>query len=158
MSMQRTENSEFNLTPGTRSKYMSLRKPGHVPLGLLLALVISAGCRAPANIPVLAERSVMSVELAIETEPQRARVFAENLGLMGESPVTHTWRLEKLTWSDGKEDFRTFPKGIRIEPGEELFVHLTVKAKGYKEKITTVSVPFSGREETVTRKITLEKR
>ncbi len=134
-----------------------LRTEVKVLSGLLAVLLVSAGCRAPANIPVLAERSVMSVKLTIETGPRRARVFAEDLSFMGEAPVTHTWQMERLTWSDGKEDFRTFPKGIRIEPGEELFVHLTVKAKGYKGKTTTVSIPFSGGEETVTRKIALEK-
>ncbi len=127
-------------------------------LGLLAAFLVLAGCRAPANIPVLEERSAMSVKLTIETEPQGARVFAEDLRLMGESPATHAWQLEKLAWSDGKTDFRMLPKGTRIEPGEELSVRLSVRAKGYKEKTTTVSVPFSGREETVTRKIALEKK
>ena len=129
-----------------------------VLLGLLLALVVSAGCRAPANIPALNERSVMSVKLTIETDPQGARVFAENFRLMGEAPVTHTWQLEKLTWSDGKMNFRMLPEGIRIEPGEELSVRLTVRAEGHKEKTISVSVPFSGREETITRKIALEKK
>ncbi len=125
---------------------------------LLLAFVVSAGCRVPANIPALDKRSVMSIKLTIETEPQGTRVFAENFRLMGEAPVTHTWQLEKLTWSDGKMDFRMLPKGTRIEPGEELSVRLTVRAEGHKEKTTTVSVPFSGREETITRKIALEKK
>lgn len=127
-------------------------------LGLLVVLLGSTGCMTSANIPVLAERSVINVKLVIETDPQGARVFADNFRLMGEAPVTHTWQLEKLTWSDGKEDFRTLPKGIRIEPGEEMLVNLTIKAKGYKEKTTTVSIPFSGKAETITRKTTLEKK
>ena len=100
----------------------------------------------------------MSVKLAIVTEPHGARVFAEDLRLMGEAPVTHAWRLEKLTWSDGKTDFRMLPNGARIEPGEDLFVRLALRAQGYKEKTTIVSVPFSGKEETITRKIALEKK
>ncbi len=137
---------------------MQRTKSGPTMLGLLLSVVLSAGCRAPANIPILEKRSVISVKLVIETEPQGARVFAENFRLMGEAPVTHTWQLEKLTWSDGKMDFRMLPNGIRIGPGEELSVRLTVRAEGHKEKTTTVSVPFSGREETITRKIVLEKK
>ncbi len=137
---------------------MQRTRSGSTMRGLLLSIVLLAGCRAPANIPVLEERSLMNVKLTIETEPQGARVFAENFRLMGEAPVTHTWQLEKLTWSDGKMDFRMLPKESRIEPGEELSVRLTVSAKGYKGKTTTVSVPFSGREETITRKITLEKK
>lgn len=139
--MQRVENSDSK-----------------VLLGMLLILVVSAGCRAPANVPALDERSLMSVKLAIETEPRGARVFTEDLRLMGEAPVTHVWRLEKLAWSDGRTDFRMLPKGTRIEPGEELSARLTLRAQGYKEKTTIISVPFSGKEETIARKITLENK
>lgn len=99
----------------------------------------------------------MNVKLVIETEPQSTRVFTENLRLMGKAPVTHTWQMEKLTWSDGKTNFRMLPKGTRIEPGEELSVRLAVRTKGHKEKEIIISIPFSGREETITRKIVLEK-
>ena len=100
----------------------------------------------------------MNVKLAIETEPRGARVFAEDLRLMGKAPVTHTWRLEKLTWSNGKTDFRMLPKGTRIEPGEKLSAQLTLKLEGRKQKTIIVSVPFSGKEETITRKLVLENR
>jgi hypothetical protein len=100
----------------------------------------------------------MNVKLTIETEPRGARVFAENFRSMGNSPVTQTWSLEKLTWSDGRTNFRILPGGTRLEPGEKLSANLTVRAKGHKEKSTTISIPFSGEEETVTRKIVLEKK
>ncbi len=144
--------------PNHERTMMQRTRSGPTMCGLLLSVVLLAGCRAPANIPVLEERSVISVKLTIKTEPQGARVFAENFRLMGEAPVTHAWQLEKLTWSDGKADFRMLPKGTHIEPGEELSVRLAIRAEGHKEKETIVLVPFSGREETITRKVALEKK
>jgi hypothetical protein len=126
--------------------------------GLLLVFVMATGCRVPANTPMLTTRSLMNVKLTIETEPREAHVFAENFRFMGKAPVTQTWPLEKLTWSDGRTNFRILPKGTRLESGEELSANLTVRAKGYKEKSTTISIPFSGKEETFTRKIVLEKK
>lgn len=126
--------------------------------GLLLIFVTATSCRTPTNTPMLTTRSLMNVELTIETEPREAHVFADNFRFMGKAPVTQTWPLEKLAWSDGRTNFRVFPKGTRIEPGEKLSVRLTVRAEGYKEKSVTISIPFSGKEETVARKIILEKK
>ncbi len=123
-----------------------------------LAAAALVGCRAPGNIPTLAERSLFDVVLVVETDPPGAAVFDEGFVKIGDAPVRHVWRIEKLSWSNGKTDFRLLPEGVRIRPGENLSVELAVRAEGYRVKGEVFAVPFSGEEETVTRRVVLKKR
>ncbi len=124
---------------------------------LFFAVLASAGCRVPEHIPRLAERSLFDVVLIIETDPPEARVFADNIREMGRAPVREKWQFEKLTWSNGKTDFRMLPEGITFKPGEEISIELVATAKGYAETTRTISFPFSGRKETVVRGLVLEE-
>jgi hypothetical protein len=122
-----------------------------------LVLAVCVGCVSSQKVPTLDQRSVISLEIVVETDPPKARVFGEDLRCMGEAPVTKKWEVEKLTWSDGATHFRLLPKGTRIRVGEKLSAGLVARIDGYQDEFKTVSVEFSGKDEAVTEKIVLKK-
>jgi hypothetical protein len=84
-------------------------------------------------------------------------VFGDDLRLIGKAPVTKTWRIEKLSWSDGTVHFRLLPKGVRIRTGERLSTSLVARAEGYRDEFKTVSAEFTGKDEAVADTIVLKK-
>jgi hypothetical protein len=123
----------------------------------MLTLAACAGCASVQDVPQLARRSIVTVEVIVDTEPAEAKVFGEDLLCIGKAPVTKRWEIEKLEWSDGAVHFRLLPKGIRIRPGEMLSADLTAKAEGYSEETKTVRIRFSGKNDATAEKIVLKK-
>jgi hypothetical protein len=126
---------------------------------LLAAVLIAvcAGCASTGRVPQLAKRSVMVVEVVVETDPPKATIFGNDLRSLGTAPVTKRWEIEKLTWSDGTVRFRLLPKAIALEEGDTFTLEVIAKAEGYAETFESFKVPFSGKSETVTRKVTLKR-
>lgn len=138
---------------------MKMRLTRIIPCGLLLALLIPGvvGCRAPGRVPKLTGRETFEVEMIVETDPPGAVLLADDLRETRKDLAIRIWRFEKLTWSDGRIDLRLLPEGTPVAIGEEMSAIFTARAKDFKEKTVDLSFSFSGKPETVKRKIVLEK-
>ncbi len=138
---------------------MKIRLTRIIPCWLLLALLIPVvvGCRTQMRVPKLTGRETFTVEMIVETDPPDAVLLADGLRETGKDPSIRIWRFEKLTWSNGHTDLRLLPEGTPVAIGEEMTAIFTARAKDFKEKTVDLSFSFSGKPETVKRKIVLEK-
>ncbi len=122
-----------------------------------LLATAAAGCRKPP-VAELVSRSTIKVKVAVTTKPEGASVY-EGSRLLGVTPLTLEWTIEKVQWSDGKVSFFLLPERTRIKEGEELTKKVSLVKKGFKPVEKHLRMKFEGKpaEKSITVKLEREK-